>query len=104
MRMPRKGEGWRHYEGGYQSLYEIVGTGHDTETGHAVVVYQRYRSTLAQDQVAPELWVRPLDVFLGYTDDHKRRFAFEREAPEPEAHPAPPPDSGGITDRGRGGI
>ena len=70
---PKRGEGWRHYKGG---LYEIVGTGHDEASGNAIVIYTDYMWPLAQ---APSLWSRPLSVFLGFTEDKKRRFQFERE-------------------------
>jgi hypothetical protein len=75
-RLPKRGEGWRHYKGG---LYEIVGTGHDTETGRAVVIYTDYGWELVQ---APNLWSRPLDVFLGLADREERRFTFACEPSE----------------------
>ncbi len=80
VRMPKPGEGWRHYKGGPDSLYVIIGTGYHTETNDAVVVYQAYSWSLA---LPPTLFVRPLSVFLGTTDEHKPRFEFERRAPEP---------------------
>ena len=73
-RLPKRGEGWRHYKGG---LYEIVGTGHDEASGEAVVIYTDYMWALTE---APNLWVRPLHVFLDFTEAKERRFCFEREA------------------------
>lgn len=78
LRMPRPGEGWRHVKS--NRLYEITGTGHVTDTGRAVVIYREWGALTVQDQRDPQLWVRALDEFLGWTDDHKRRFQFEREA------------------------
>jgi hypothetical protein len=70
--MPRVGEGWRHHKGG---LYKIVGIGHDTTIGDAVVIYS------SDSHHSPSgLWVRPLSEFLGYTEDHQQRFYKEREA------------------------
>lgn len=79
MQMPKPGEGWRHYKGSHMSLYEIVGCGIDTESGNAVVVYRHYGTQYGEEK--DMLYSRPLSVFLGSTDDHKRRFSFEREAP-----------------------
>lgn len=73
MRMPIQGQCWRHYKGGCKSLYEIVGTGWHTETNDAIVVYKEAGTT-------SPLFVRPLSVFLGTTDEHKPRFDFERES------------------------
>jgi len=77
VKYPQPDEGWRHYKG---TLYRIVGIGHDTETQKAVVVYSRYGDDYSQRN----LWVRPLDMFMGLagTDEHGRpidRFKFERE-------------------------
>jgi hypothetical protein len=73
-RLPQPGEGWRHYGG---QLYQIVGNGHDTETGRAVVVYMEWGWSLAQP---PNLWSRPLDSFMGFVlDAKKRRFQFDRD-------------------------
>jgi hypothetical protein len=87
IRIPLPGEGWRHYKGGYQSLYEIIGTGRD-EHGNAVVVYKPYDWTLAQP--AP-IYVRQLADFLFEIDTGIRsigdatsmrvqRFTLERIA------------------------
>jgi hypothetical protein len=67
---PRPGEGWRHYRGG---LYRIEAIAHNTTNGNAMVVYRGYSH---HDQ---GVWARPLDEFVGFTDDHKRRFYKERE-------------------------
>ena len=72
-RFPKRGEGWRHHKG---TLYEIVGTGYDEATGSSVVIYMDYQWGFTQ---APALWSRTLEVFMGMTDDRKRRFRFERE-------------------------
>ncbi len=76
MRMPRAGEGWRHYKGGHASLYEIVGVGINVVDGNAVVIYRPYGWTLVQK---PPLFTRPLDEFLGFTEGKKQRFTIERE-------------------------
>lgn len=77
MKLPLRGQMWRHYKG---ELYEIIGTGIDTESGSAVVVYW-LPTTLAQDERDPKLFSRRLDIFLGYTADHKHRFKLERDRP-----------------------
>lgn len=84
--MPRQGEGWRHYKGGYQSLYIIVGVGPDHE-GVPTVAYARWGDTSDQ---AP-IFFQPLGRFLQHVeidvsvyqqaDHHVPRFRFEREAP-----------------------
>jgi hypothetical protein len=76
MRLPKQFECWRHYKGGHRSLYQIIGTGHHTETNEAVVVYAEVGD---EDYQAKPIFVRPLSMFLGTTDEHKPRFAFERE-------------------------
>lgn len=60
LRMPQVGEGWRHYKGGSESLYEIVGVGYDAETGSAIVGYKAYGRPLTQTP----LHTRRLDIFL----------------------------------------
>jgi hypothetical protein len=72
-RLPKAGEGWRHYKG---TLYTIVGFAQHTETGEAMVVYGPYRWPFVQQ---PTLWARPLNIFLGMADDGVRRFTFDRE-------------------------
>lgn len=78
IRMPQPGEGWRHYKGGYLSLYEIVGMGRDTETGQPVVIYKPFGCA---PFAHPPLYSRPLGVFLGSVDTpdgHVQRFVLER--------------------------
>jgi hypothetical protein len=72
--MPQSGEAWRHYKGG---LYIIVGIATDTASGNPTVVYREFSG-------AASLYVRDLSVFLGSTEDHKRRFLLERPV-EPAA-------------------
>jgi len=67
---PLAGQGWRHYKG---ALYRIEAIAHETTHGDAVVVYRGF------DHRDQGVWVRPLDEFLGYTDNHERRFIRERD-------------------------
>jgi hypothetical protein len=62
--LPQPGERWIHYKGG---RYEIVGIGHDSRDGNAVVVYR----TLVPDSA---LRVRPLGEFRSYADHGAPRF------------------------------
>lgn len=80
LRVPRPGEGWRHTKS--NRLYEIAGTGHATDTGKAVVIYRNWGHLTEQERDDPQLWVRDLAEFLGWTEDHRRRFVFEREVPD----------------------
>lgn len=76
-RMPATGEGWRHYKGGHDSLYTIIGLSHD-ENGNVQVVYTPYRWwSLAQ---LPPIFNQPLGRFLQDVENGKPRFVFEREA------------------------
>lgn len=92
IRMPATGEGWRHYRGGYKSLYTVIGMAVDAESGEPIVVYTEYGWSLIQ---LPPIYARKLSSFLqvidtGYDeakatrgDDGNRftpRFKFEREA------------------------
>lgn len=72
-RMPQPGEGWRHYKG---ALYWITGVATDAATGNAIVVYR-------ENSYQSRLFTRDLSVFLGFTEAHEQRFAFERCASEP---------------------
>lgn len=64
------GQVWQHHEGDY---YVIVGLGIDTTTGHIVVVY-RDRTIVDSGGTIPLLYTRPLNEFLGTTEEHKQRF------------------------------
>lgn len=85
--MPRQGEGWRHYKGGYESLYAIVGVGPDSD-GIPTVAYTPFTWGLAQ---AAPIYFQRLERFLQHIDapsnvgvgnDHVPRFTYERE-PDP---------------------
>ena len=94
-RMPRSGEGWRHYKGGSDSLYEVIDLAVHTETGGPLVIYRAYSETGHRRGLS---FARPLDVFLaqvpnprfdalrGPFDRHIPWFAFERDpvVPAPE--------------------
>lgn len=85
-RMPAQGDEWRHYKGGYDSLYTIVSMARD-EDGNAVVVYMPSGWTLAQ---APPVYTRRLADFIMEIDTGKDihgrnnktpRFVCERPTP-----------------------
>ncbi len=69
---PAARQGWRHYSG---HLYWIMAIGHDAITGKMVVIYSR------EPDGSKEMWTRPIDDFLGYTEDKRRRFVLERASP-----------------------
>lgn len=75
-RMPATGEGWRHYKGGCNALYTIVGTALD-DKGDVQVVYTPFGWSLAQ---LPPLFTQSLARFLQHVENGKPRFAFERES------------------------
>jgi hypothetical protein len=77
--MPKAGEAWRHYK---LELYEIVGTGHDAETGQATVTYKRYNGRL------DDLWTHKLSDFLALTADHKQRFTRSPNHDREKEYPA----------------
>lgn len=54
---------YRHYKGG---IYVVTGTAKHSETGEMLVVYQ----SVSNEQI----WVRPYDMFFGFTEDGKIRF------------------------------
>lgn len=62
--IPQLGEAWMHYKG---EMYTIEGIGHDSISGDMVVVYT--------DKLGA-IWTRPVSNFLGWTEDHKRRFTL----------------------------
>lgn len=74
-RMPKTGEGWRHYKRGDDSLYTIVGVARDAD-GFVQVVYTPYRWLLRN---LPPLYVQLLGRFLQEVENGKPRFQFERE-------------------------
>lgn len=82
-RMPATGEAWRHYKGGSESLYTIIGLSHD-EKGDVHVVYTPYGWTLAQ---LPPIYNQPIGRFLQEVENNKPRFVFEREYHEHDACP-----------------
>lgn len=67
--LPSEGEIWRHSKG---TRYRIISIGHDTRDGNAVVIYE---STNPTDTTG--MWVRPLGEFLGFNENHQRRFVRE---------------------------
>lgn len=76
LRLPKRGEVWRHYKGG---SYLVMGLGHD-EDGHVVVIYT--------PQHSPELYVRRLDSWLQVIDRPLEgkvgRFRFANLTIQPE--------------------
>lgn len=74
--MPRTGEGWRHYKGGADSLYTIIGLSRD-ENGCVHVVYTPYGWSLAE---LPPIYNQPLGRFLQEVENKVPRFAFDRDA------------------------
>jgi len=68
MNTPIKGEIWKHFKG---NLHRIYGVGTHTETGEQIVIYQ----LLADTEVAPKLWCRPLSSWNELVDG-RPRFKF----------------------------
>ncbi len=79
-RIPKTGEGWRHYKG---TLYTIVGVGHDAD-GFTNVVYTEYRWSNAQ---LPAIYVQLLGRFLQEIENGKPRFTFSREVGDDDICP-----------------
>ena len=77
--LPRAGQIWRHYKG---STYRVFGLAHWTVDGNLAVVYQAVE--LPSHTSVGEIWVRPIGEFLGFTEDHQRRFVPIPATPEPE--------------------
>lgn len=66
------GELYKHFKGG---LYQIVTVAQHSENGEMLVVYQ----ALYGDY---KCYARPYEMFIGYTEDGKKRF--EKTIPESE--------------------
>lgn len=82
-RMPATGEGWRHYKGGSDSLYTVIGLSRD-ENGNVQVIYTPFRWTLGQ---LPPIYNQPLGRFLQDVENNKPRFTFEREVGDDDICP-----------------
>lgn len=88
-RIPKSGEGWRHYKGGHDSLYTIVGMSHNAD-GIPTVVYTPYRCSTTE---LPPLYDQPIDRFLqvigykGSTTGFVQRFTKEREIGDDTINP-----------------
>lgn len=57
---------YRHYKG---NLYEVIGIAKHSETEEELVVYRPLYGEYG-------LWVRPLEMFDGFTDDREKRFTY----------------------------
>lgn len=57
---------YRHYKG---NLYEVIGIAKHSETEEELVVYRALYGEYG-------LWVRPLEMFDGFTDDGQKRFTY----------------------------
>jgi hypothetical protein len=57
---------YRHYKG---NLYEVIGIAQHSETEEELVVYRALYGEHG-------LWVRPLEMFEGPTDDGQKRFTY----------------------------
>ena len=69
MKMPAKGETYRHFKG---FIVKIIAIGKDSETLEELVIYEH----------DGEIWVRPLEMFLSEVDhekypDVKQTYRFE---------------------------
>ena len=60
----------RHYKGNF---YEVIGIGQHSETEEKLVVYRALYGEHG-------LWVRPLEMFDGFTDDDQKRFTYIGES------------------------
>jgi hypothetical protein len=68
---PVVGSLWRHYKG---EDYVVLSFGYDTATGNPVIIYRSLNDET--------WWVRLLGEFLGYTENHERRFLSHEELPK----------------------
>ncbi len=68
LNFPYPGSIFEHYS---HLRYEVCGHCYSTVTGEPLVLYRA-----ANHSKLDELWARPLSEFMGYTDDHKKRFTF----------------------------
>lgn len=60
---------YRHYKGTY---YEVIGVAKHSETLEEVVVYRPLYGERG-------LWVRPLEMFDGFTENGVKRFVYVGE-------------------------
>lgn len=60
---------YRHYKGTY---YEVIGVAKHSETLEEVVVYRPLYGERG-------LWVRPLEMFDGFTENGAKRFVYVGE-------------------------
>lgn len=67
--MPKEGI-YRHYKG---NLYEVIGVAQHSESEEFLVVYRALYGEYG-------LWVRPLEMFDGLSDDGQKRFVYERDS------------------------
>jgi len=78
MRMPRKGEIYKHFKG---NIYEVLAIAKHTETSELMVVYQEVEGNA--------VYVRPLVMFAGKVDKEKypeveQVYRFELQEDKPE--------------------
>lgn len=60
---------YRHYKGGE---YDVLGVGYHSESVDPLVLYQSCYDT--PEFPKGTLWVRPIELFLGATQDDVQRF------------------------------
>jgi cyclomaltodextrinase / maltogenic alpha-amylase / neopullulanase len=64
---------YKHFKGG---LYEVVGTGLDSETKKELVIYSSLDPSGDYEEGA--IWIRPMDMFLEEVEvDGKKQKRFE---------------------------
>ena len=87
-KLPATGEGWRHYKGGSDSLYTIVGLSRDAD-GFVNVVYTPFRWSLGGK---PPLYNQLLGRFLQDVENGRQRFTYDREIGDDDICPFIRPD------------
>ena len=75
-RIPHTGEGWRHCDGGPESLVTIIGMAYDASDLFPMVVYTPANWSLVE---LPPIFVMQLDEFVMMTESGGTVFCFERE-------------------------
>lgn len=69
---------YRHFKG---NIYQVLGTGTNTETNETMVIYTRYHSD-KEDVYEYKIWLRPYNQFLSEVDtikypNCKQKYRFE---------------------------